>query len=378
MATAAIIDFGSFSSHSGAESVQAGLGLRIEHGEFEDFGADRHPTEFDGIVGSSPALRAVLDQVRMVAPTNATVLIEGETGTGKELIARAIHMHSARRHRPFVIVNCAAIPTELLESELFGHERGAFTGALVQRIGRFEAAHGGTLFLDEIGDMPLHLQTKLLRVLQEQEFERVGSNRTIRVDVRIVAATNQDLTAMVGENRFRADLYYRLAVFPLNVPPLRERREDIELLARYFVRKHAGRMGRNIETIPTCALEVLTNYDWPGNVRELQNIIERSVILSQTDVLQIPHLLSRTLIPAEPVTLAEAEREHILKILEEAGWVVGGAFGAAARLGMARTTLISKMQRLGLSRNMAGSSGRPNGADARLGPKRTTLHFLAQ
>ena len=287
MATAAVIDFGSFSSLSGAERVQSRLGSRIELGEFVDAGCDRCATEFDGIVGSSPALRAVLDQVRIVAPTGSTVLIAGETGTGKELIARAIHMHSERRHRPFVKVNCAAIPAELLESELFGHERGAFTGAVAQRIGRFEAADGGTLFLDEIGDMPLHLQTKLLRVLQEQEFERVGGNRTIQVDVRIVAATNRDLKGMVEENKFRADLYYRLAVFPMNVPPLRERREDIPLLTRYFVQKHAQRMGRNIESIPAYAMEALTNYDWPGNIRELQNVIERSVVLSNGPELHV-------------------------------------------------------------------------------------------
>ena len=261
-----------------------------------DSGCDRCATEFDGIVGSSPALRAVLDQVRIVAPTGATVLIEGETGTGKELIARAIHMHSERRQRPFVKVNCAAIPAELLESELFGHERGAFTGAVAQRIGRFEAANGGTLFLDEIGEMPLHLQAKLLRCVQEQEFERVGGNRTIHVDVRIVAATNRDLKAMVEENKFRADLYYRLAVFPLNVPPLRERREDIPVLTRYFVQKHAQRMGRNIESIPTHAMEALTNYDWPGNIRELQNVIERSVVLSNGPELHValPEITGRS------------------------------------------------------------------------------------
>jgi formate hydrogenlyase transcriptional activator len=293
MATAAVIDFGSFSSPSDTERVQPRLGSRIELGEFGDSGYDRCSTECDGIIGSSPALRAVLDDVRIVAPTGATVLIAGETGTGKELIARAIHVHSERRHRPFVKVNCAAIPAELLESELFGHERGAFTGAVAQRIGRFEAADGGTLFLDEIGDMPLHLQTKLLRVLQEQEFERVGGSRTIQVDVRIVAATNRDLKAMVEENRFRADLYYRLAVFPMNVPPLRERRQDIPVLTRYFVQKHARRMGRNIESIPAHAMEALTNYDWPGNIRELQNVMERSVVLSSGPELHLAELTGR-------------------------------------------------------------------------------------
>jgi len=356
MATAAVIDFGSFSSLSGAERVQSRLGSRIEFGEFVNSGYDQGSVEFQGIVGSSPALRAVLDQVRMVASTDATVLIGGETGTGKELIARAIHMHSERRHRPFVKVNCAAIPTELLESELFGHERGAFTGAMAQRLGRFEAANGGTLFLDEIGEMPLHLQTKLLRVLQEQEFERVGGNRTIQVDVRIVAASNRDLKAMVEENKFRADLYYRLAVFPLNVPPLRERREDIASLTRYFVRKHAQRMGRNIESIPSYAVEALTNYDWPGNIRELQNVIERSVVLSNGPelLLVLPESIGR---PAPVVLHAPAsnvtelsERARILQVLKQTNGMVGGPNGAAARLGLKRTTLQSRMRKYNIAR----------------------------
>jgi formate hydrogenlyase transcriptional activator len=356
MATAAVIDFGSFSSLSGGERVQSGFGSRIELRKFVDSGYDRCPTEFEGIVGSSPTLRTVLDRVRIVAPTDVTVLIGGETGTGKELIARAIHRHSERRNRPFVTVNCAAIPAELLESELFGHERGAFTGALAQRIGRFEAAHGGTLFLDEIGDMPLHLQTKLLRAVQEHEFERVGGNRTIRVDVRIVAATNRDLKMMVAENEFRADLYYRLAVFPLNVPPLRERREDIPLLARYFVQKHARRMGRNIESIPAYALEALTNYEWPGNIRELQNVIERSVVLSNGPELHValPELDGR---PA-PVALYDrasnaskaAERARMLQALKEADGLVSGPNGAAARLGLKRTTLQSRMRKFNIGR----------------------------
>ena len=356
MATATVIDFGSFSSLSGTERVQSPLGSRIELSEFVDSARRRSSTEFEGIVGSSPALRAVLDQVRLVAPTGSTVLIEGETGTGKELIARAIHMHSERRNRPFVKVNCAAIPAELLESELFGHERGAFTGALAQRIGRFEVADGGTLFLDEIGDMPLHLQTKLLRVLQEQEFERVGGNRTIRVDVRIVAATNQNLKAMVEENKFRADLYYRLAVFPLNVPPLRHRREDIPLLARYFVRKHAQRMGRNIESIPTDALEALTNYDWPGNIRELQNVIERSVVLTEGPELHIalPELDGTSapmMMQGSASNASEAAaRARILQALKEANGTVGGANGAAARLGLKRTTLQARMRKLNIAR----------------------------
>src|SRR5271157_182935 len=356
MATAAVIDFGSFSSLSGAGRVQSRLGSRIELGEFVDAGCDRCATEFDGIVGSSPALHAVLDQVRMVAPTGATVLIAGETGTGKELIARAIHVDSERRHRPFVKVNCAAIPTELLESELFGHEKGAFTGAVAQRIGRFEAADGGTLFLDEIGDMPLQLQTKLLRVVQEQEFERVGGSRTITVDVRIVAATNRDLKALVEENRFRADLYYRLAVFPLTVPPLRERREDIAVLTRYFVQKHARRMERDIESIPTYALEALTNYDWPGNIRELQNVIERSVVLSDGPELHValPEFDGKSAPAALHVRASNvtdiSERARILQILKETKGMVGGANGAAARLGLKRTTLQSRMRKYSIAR----------------------------
>jgi len=344
MATAAVIEFGSFSSPSG------------DGREFVDARHDRCSTEFEGIVGSSAALRTVLDQVRLVASTDATVLIGGETGTGKELIARAIHMHSDRRHRPFVKVNCASIPAELLESELFGHEKGSFTGAIAQRIGRFEAAHGGTLFLDEIGELPLHLQSKLLRAVQEQEFERVGGNRTIQVDVRIVGATNRDLKAMVEENRFRADLYYRLAVFPVNVPPLRERREDIPLLARYFVQKHAARMDRNIESIPAHALGALTNYDWPGNIRELQNVIERSVVLSDGPELHValPEL------DCEPASLVLhvrasnvtdiSERARILQVLKETKGMVGGANGAATRLGLKRTTLQSRMRKYNIAR----------------------------
>jgi len=356
MATAAVIDFGSFSSLSGAGRVQSRLGSRIERSPLEEAECNRCTTEFEGIVGSSPALRALLDQVRMVAPTGSTVLIAGETGTGKELIARAIHVQSERRDRPFVKVNCAAIPTELLESELFGHERGAFTGALAQRIGRFEAADGGTLFLDEIGDMPLHLQTKLLRVLQEQEFERVGGTRTIQVDVRIVAATNRDLTGMVEENKLRADLYYRLAVFPMSVPPLRERREDIPLLTRHFVQKHAKKMGRNIESIPSYALEALADYDWPGNIRELQNVIERSVVLSKGGELDValPEIIGRsapTVLhhPASNVTEL-SERARILQVLKETKGMVGGPAGAAARLGLKRTTLQSRMRKYNIAR----------------------------
>jgi formate hydrogenlyase transcriptional activator len=308
--------------------------------------------EFEGIVGSSAAVREVLDQVRTVAPTDSTVLIEGDTGTGKELIAQAIHTLSRRHGRPFVKLNCAAIPLGLLESELFGHEKGAFTGAVSQKIGRFEAANGGTLFLDEIGDIPLELQAKLLRVLQEQEFERLGSAHTHRVNVRVVAATNQDLATLVAEKQFRMDLYYRLNVFPVAVPPLRHRLEDIPTLVAYFAFRYAERMAKQVEKIPSDAMEALVRYPWPGNIRELQNFIERAVILTQGDVLQLPALPSIAAVSNEPVTLEEAERDHILNALRESNWVVGGARGAAARLGVKRTTLISKMRKRGLSKAM--------------------------
>jgi formate hydrogenlyase transcriptional activator len=311
---------------------------------------------FGEIVGESPALRRVLKQVETVAPTDSTVLIHGETGTGKELVARALHELSPRQGRTFVKLNCAAIPTGLLESELFGHEKGAFTGAISQKVGRFELAHKGTLFLDELGDIPPELQPKLLRVLQEQEFERLGGTRTIRVDVRLVAATNRDLAAMVADGRFRSDLYYRLNVFPVVLPSLRERPDDIPRLVRHFTQRFARRMGRRIETIPSAALESLVRYPWPGNVRELQNVIERAVILSPGPSLQVPlgdlHL-EATPAPAPDaaaVTLADAEREHILGALREAGWVLGGPKGAAARLGMKRSTLQWKMKKLGISR----------------------------
>ena len=312
----------------------------------------KNPTEFEGIVGSSQPLRAVLDQVRTVAPTGSTVLIEGETGTGKELIARSIHMQSERRSRPFVKLNCAAIPLDLLESELFGHERGAFTGAVTQRIGRFEAANGGTLFLDEIGDIPLALQAKLLRVLQEQEFERLGSTHTHHVDVRVVAATNQDLAGMVAEKQFRVDLYYRLNVFPIAVPPLRQRFDDVPMLVAHFVQKFSERMSKQISKISQDAMDTLMRYPWPGNIRELQNIIERAVIQTKGDVLQIPVLPTRMMNGVKPLTLRDAERDHILKALEESNWVVGGKSGAAARLGVARTTLIDKIRKRGLTRDM--------------------------
>lgn len=308
------------------------------------------------MVGEGPAFQSVLKSIQIVAPTDATVLILGETGTGKELVARAIHELSGRRKGSFVKVNCAAIPATLLESELFGHEKGAFTGAVGQKIGRFELAHQGTLFLDEIGEMPLELQPKLLRAIQDQEFERVGGSRTIRVDVRFVVATNRDLKAMVDDNRFRADLYYRLHVFPLNVPPLRERREDIPLLTRYFVQKYAQRMKRSIENIPSAALDALTRYDWPGNIRELQNVIERSVIVTNGNVLTVamPELVGRMAIagtqPRSRESAHTAERERILRALKEANGVVGGPNGAAARLGLKRTTLQSRMRKFQISR----------------------------
>jgi formate hydrogenlyase transcriptional activator len=311
---------------------------------------------FEEIIGESPALKRILEQLQTVAPTDSTILILGETGTGKELIARAIHNLSARRERTLVKVNCAAIPTGLLESELFGHEKGAFTGAIAQRVGRFELAHRGTLFLDEVGDIPLELQPKLLRVLQEQEFERLGSTKTIRVDVRLVTATNTDLAQKVAEKQFRQDLYYRLNVFPVMIPSLRERREDIPLLVRYFAQKYARRMKKPIDTIPAKAMTALTEYHWPGNVRELENFVERAVILSRGAELQIPlgEFKQRTkLTPAAPsgfATLEHAEREHIVRALGESDWVIGGPAGAAARLGLKRTTLQSRMRKLGITR----------------------------
>ena len=313
---------------------------------------------FEEIIGESPALKTILEQVQTVAPTDSTVLILGETGTGKELIARAIHNLSDRRERTLVKVNCAAIPTGLLESELFGHEKGAFTGAIAQRIGRFELAHHGTLFLDEVGDIPFELQPKLLRVLQEQEFERLGSTRTIRVNVRLVAATNVDLAHKVAQNQFRTDLYYRLNVFPVSIPPLRERREDIPLLVRYFAQIYARRMKKPIDNIPAKAMSALTEYHWPGNVRELENFIERAVILSRGAELQIPlaelkqRTKSTTVIPRDGlVTLEHAEREYIVRALGETNWVIGGPAGAAVRLGMKRTTLQSRMRKLGITRH---------------------------
>ncbi len=311
----------------------------------------RTEQNFGEIIGEDPAFRRVLEQLATVAPTDASVMILGETGTGKELIARAIHDLSSRRDRTFVKLNCAAIPTGLLESELFGHEKGAFTGAIAQKVGRFELAHKGTLFLDEVGDIPLELQPKLLRALQEHEFERLGSVRTIKVDVRLVSATNRDLSQMIAAREFRSDLYYRLSVFPLSVPPLRERTGDIPKLVRYFTQKFSRRMNRHIETIPSAAMEALTSYAWPGNVRELENLIERAVILTRGSALEIP-LAELRAAPdiATPVTLEDAERDHIRRVLEQSKGVVGGPNGAAARLGMERTTLQSKMKKLGIAR----------------------------
>src|SRR5215510_1804871 len=319
---------------------------------------------FEQIVGRSPALRRVLRQVEVVAPTDSGVLIQGETGTGKELIAQAVHNRSGRRDRPFIKVNCAAIPSGLLESELFGHEKGAFTGAITRKPGRFELADKGTLFLDEVGDIPLELQAKLLRVLQEHEFERLGSTRTQQVDVRVIAATHRNLKQMVEEGTFRSDLYYRLHVFPLTVPPLRERHEDIPFIVRYFVHKYSQRMKRRIETISPRTMQVLQDYAWPGNVRELQNFIERAVILSPGTSLRAPldELTQVTVHSAEDEwtqktvhstenhlpTLEEMERQHVLRALKEANWVTGGPKGAAAKLGMKRTTLAYRIRKLGI------------------------------
>jgi formate hydrogenlyase transcriptional activator len=309
----------------------------------------RFDQNLGSMIGEGPAFQAVLRGIQVVAPTDATVLIEGETGTGKELVARALHDLSGRSERSFIKVNCAAIPATLLESELFGHEKGSFTGAFAQKIGRFELAHQGTLFLDEVGEIPLELQSKLLRAIQEQELERLGGNRTIRVDVRFVAATNRNLKQMVDEGKFRSDLYYRLHVFPLTVPPLRERKEDIPLLIRYFTQKHAKRMNRPIESIPSAAIRALTNYEWPGNIRELQNVIERSVILSPGRVLQValPETAKSSFPSLRTPRFEEsAERERILGALRESHGKVSGPNGAAARLGLRRTTLQSRMKKL--------------------------------
>jgi formate hydrogenlyase transcriptional activator len=314
--------------------------------------AEGRPTK--EIIGVSRGLRLAWDAVRLVAPVESAVLISGETGTGKELVARAVHDLSSRSRAPFVRVNCAAIPAGLLESEFFGHERGAYTGAVTQTIGRFELANQGTLFLDEIGDLPLELQPKLLRVLQDQEFERVGGTRTIRVNIRIVAATNLDLAEMVRARRFRADLFYRLNVFPITVPPLRERSEDIPELVGYFVRRFSQQMAKEIDIISNEVMEILRTHDWPGNIRELENFIERAVVVSAGPVLRPPigdlRVLARNNAPSAVRTLAQAEREHILDVLRQTAGRVGGDHGAAARLGLPRTTLASRMRKLGINK----------------------------
>ena len=321
---------------------------------------DQAERRFERIIGNSAALESVLDQVEQVAPTDSTVLIEGETGTGKELIAHAIHNASPRCGRAFIKLNCAAIPLDLLESELFGHEKGAFTGAIAQKIGRFEMADKGTLFLDEVGDIPPALQPKLLRVLQEQEFERLGSGRTHKVDVRLVAATNQNLVKMVARGQFRSDLYYRLNVFPILLPTLRERREDIPALVTHFVKLFSRRMGKQVDSIPPDIMAAFQWYSWPGNIRELQNLVERAVILSRDGVLPNPLHKKQTepMIPSlhhtqafhPSMTMEDSDRALIVETLEQAGWIVGGPRGAAAKLGLKRTTLLGRMKRLGISR----------------------------
>jgi len=317
--------------------------------------------QFEEIVGESRALARVLEEIRTVAATDTTVLLLGETGTGKELLARAVHAASERHSRALVTVNCTTSPAGLLESEWFGHERGAFTGALTQKVGRFELAHQGTLFLDEIGDVPLDLQSKLLRVLQEHEIERLGSTRTIRVDFRLIAATNRDLEEMVGKREFRADLFYRLNVFPVKIPPLRERKEDIPPLVFYFAQRFAKRLRKPIESVSRESLDALCRWSWPGNIRELQNVIERAVILSKGPVLTVPRGEFETATPvvSAPVTLEDAEREHILRALADTNWVIGGPRGAAARLGLKRTSLVSTMRRLHIMRPEPARGGAP-------------------
>src|SRR5580693_434580 len=335
---------------------------RFSVGAFERFGSGEQASnerKFEQVIGNSPALESVLQQVERVAPTDSTVIIQGETGTGKELIAHAIHNLSSRCGRPFVRLNCAAIPLDLLESELFGHEKGAFTGAIAQRVGRFELADKGTLFLDEVGDIPAGLQPKLLRVLQEQEFERLGSTRTQKVDVRLVAATHRNLDDMVTRGDFRSDLYYRLNVFPVLLPPLRARREDIHGLVMHFVEKFGRRIGKQVEYIPETTMSALTFYEWPGNIRELQNLIERAVILSDDGVLPNPLPTSGAPginVPQVAGTLKDTERAVILQTLEQVGWVIGGPKGAAHKLGVKRTTLIHKMEKLGIYRPRLRSS----------------------
>src|SRR6201997_1172560 len=327
--------------------------------QFKRETSDREINGFNGIVGNSSGLLEVLELVQTVAPTNSTVLVEGETGTGKELIAAAIHARSRRATRPFIKLNCAAIPLGLLESELFGHEKGAFTSAIARKIGRFEAAHEGTLFLDEIGDLPLEMQAKLLRVLQEGEFERLGTNQTLRVNVRVVAATNGDLWKLISEKRFRSDLYYRLNVFPIHVPPLRDRTEDIPLLVRHFVAKYAARMGKMIDRIPPELMNRLTSHPWPGNIRELDNFIDCTVILTSGRTLRcaLARLRSAARIDSSKPsgTLDDVNREHILRTLQQTRGVIMGPNGAAARLGIKRSTLYARMRKLGISRSNQGS-----------------------
>jgi transcriptional regulator with GAF, ATPase, and Fis domain len=342
------------------------------HHERIDWGSELFTEEktmaMSELIGSSTKFQTLLDEINMVAPVDSAVLVRGETGTGKEVVAKAIHAASARRQQPFVAINCAAIPAALLESELFGYERGAFTGAVTHHEGRFQAADRGTLFLDEIGDLPLELQPKLLRVLQEQQVERLGSSRAVPVNVRVIAATNQDLWSMVQEKKFRADLYYRLNVFPINLPPLRERDGDIPLLVSHFVRKFAERQGKVIDCIPDEVMEAMESHSWPGNIRELQNFVERAVIMTTGTVLR-PRLAELVMQPAltEVRTLADAERAHIVATLRETNWVVGGPGGAAARLGLPRTSLIARMQRLGLAKSsITHSAGRSAGTDSHL------------
>ena len=336
------------------ESTSSGLFSTVASRRHQAIKGKGLNDDFREIIGARGALREVLALVRTVAPTNSTTLIEGETGTGKELVARAIHEHSTRIDRPFVKVNCAAIPLGLLESELFGHERGAFTGAVTRKVGRFEAANQGTLFLDEVGDIPPELQPKLLRVLQDGEFERLGSTQTQRANVRLIAATNKDLAKLVAQNQFRSDLYYRLNVFPIPIPPLRDRSGDIPLLVAHFVGIYSERMNKQIAWIPREAMEALIRHSWPGNVRELQNFIERSVILTSGNVLRPPLDSLKPAAETESlraITLEDAEREHICKTLEQTRWVIAGHKGAAERLGIKRSTLYFRMQRLGISRS---------------------------
>jgi formate hydrogenlyase transcriptional activator len=350
----------------GTQNRLAELNGDLAREKLDPEGAIRGNMNFDEIVGKSAALSWLLNQVETVAPTESTVLIYGETGTGKELVARALHNLSPRRSNSFVKLNCAAIPAGLLESELFGHEKGAFTGAIAQRIGRFELANRGSIFLDEIGDVSLELQPKLLRVLQEREFERLGNTRTLRTDVRLIAATNRDLAAMVEQKKFRSDLFYRLNVFPIRVPPLRERPDDIPLLVRHFAQHFAQRMNRRIESITSETMSALCNYRWPGNIRELQNVLERAVILSSGPVLRVAlsnlrtngGLVSEQSHPAKPDNqgnlrrfLEEAERQRILEALDETRWIVAGPRGAAAHLGVKRSTLQARIQKLGIARN---------------------------